>query len=1118
MAVATVNGLITPTRTRVFVVGLGMVGIAFIEKMLAQDVEGRYQIITCGEEPHFAYNRVGLTEYFNYRDVSKLYLNQPEWYTQQDQDKFQFHVGEQVTYVDTEKKIVTSTKGQYEYDICVIATGSDAADLEKIITYAEKPEINSATVVGGGLLGLEAAKAAYDLSEHLKEVSIINRQAYPLSRQLDADAGEMVMRKIEEMGVKCMTKVDVKSMLTKKDPEDDMDVFTGFEFSDDEILPADMVIMAVGITPRDDLARVSGIATADRGGIAVGDDLMTSAKDVYALGECASWRGNTYGLIGPGVEMADILAFNLCQTQTALGAFRPRKMNSPDLSTKLKLMGVDVASFGDFFADKANGRPQQPLVETVRNMGKPDHPNSKNLMSNHVPGESGVPQMSDGPPTKINTDRIVKIHTPPTQEPIKCLTYKIIYKKYIFSANGKHLLGGMMVGDCSDFVKLVSIIKKKKALDVAPSQFIVGAKSGEDDGADLDDDAQICSCHNVTKDAVAKCVKSGGCETIGDIKAKTKAGTGCGGCMPLVTNIFNAEMKKAGKSVSNNICIHFNYSRADLFNIVRIKKLDSFTKIMEECGLDKDSLGCEYCKPVIASLISSTAGINKHVMDPAHHANQDTNDRFLANIQRDGTYSVVPRMAAGEVTPDKLLVLAQVAQKYDLYTKITGGQRIDLFGAMKQDLPDIWEELVNAGFESGHAYGKSLRTVKSCVGSTWCRYGIGDSVGLAVQLEERYKGVRAPHKIKGGVSGCVRECAEAQGKDFGLIATDKGWNIYLGGNGGANPRHAQLFATDVIPTDVVKYIDRFLMFYIQTADKLTRTARWMENFDGGLEKLRKIIIDDELGICEQLDKDMNALVGTYECEWTRVVNEPERRKQFRQHVNTNAKTRNIELIQERKQTRAADWPKDFPSEKMSEAMIRTPKPDWNWRKVCQMADLTPTQAATTSCAVKIGDSQIAIYHVPKRGLFASQQMCPHKRAFVLDHGIIGEDKNNNVYVSCPLHKRNFILDPHSKDSSAGSADVQKGSCSTDSDYSIITFEAKEQDGDVYLLLPPEDALDDAIGTSKWMVKQATADVYGRGAATAVEPKSIELVGPKDEIDPNGGRTARAGCGDNKLDW
>lgn len=478
-----------------------------------------------------------------------------------------------------------------------------------------------------------------------------------------------------------------------------------------------------------------------------------------------------------------------------------------------------------------------------------------------------------------------------------------------------------MVGDCSDFVKLVSIIKKKKALNVPPSQFIVGSKGAEDDGADLDDDAQICSCHNVTKAAVAKCVKDGGCDTIGDIKAKTKAGTGCGGCMPLVTNIFNAEMKKAGKSVSNNICIHFNYSRADLFNIVRIKKLDSFTKIMEECGNDKNSLGCELCKPVIGSLISSTAGINKHVMDPVHHANQDTNDRFLANIQRDGTYSVVPRMAAGEVTPDKLIVLAQVAQKYNLYTKITGGQRIDLFGAMKQDLPDIWETLVKAGFESGHAYGKSLRTVKSCVGSSWCRYGIGDSVGLAVQLEERYKGVRAPHKIKGGVSGCVRECAEAQGKDFGLIATDKGWNIYLGGNGGANPRHALLFMTDVAPTDVVKYLDRFLMFYIQTADKLTRTARWLENFDGGLEKLRKIIVDDELGICEQLDKDMQALVGTYECEWTRVVNEPERRKQFRQHVNTPAKTRNIELIQERKQTRAADWPKDFPPGRFSSSQV-----------------------------------------------------------------------------------------------------------------------------------------------------------------------------------------------------
>lgn len=236
-------------------------------------------------------------------------------------------------------------------------------------------------------------------------------------------------------------------------------------------------------------------------------------------------------------------------------------------------------------------------------------------------------------------------------------------------------------------------------------------------------------------------------------------------------------MKKAGRAISNNLCPHFELSRADLFNIVKIKKLTTFTEIMEAAGKDKDSLGCEVCKPTIGNLISSTAGINQHVMDPVHHANQETNDRFLANIQRDGTFSVVPRMAAGEVTADGLIAVGQVAKKYNLYTKITGGQRVDLFGAQKQDLPDIWEELVDAGFESGHAYGKSLRTVKSCVGSSFCRYGIGDSVGLAVQLEDRYKGIRSPHKIKGGVSGCVRECAEAQSKDFGLIATDKGWNV-----------------------------------------------------------------------------------------------------------------------------------------------------------------------------------------------------------------------------------------------------------------------------------------------------------------------------------------------------
>jgi nitrite reductase (NADH) large subunit len=284
---------------------------------------------------------------------------------------------------------------------------------------------------------------------------------------------------------------------------------------------------------------------------------------------------------------------------------------------------------------------------------------------------------------------------------------------------------------------------------------------------------------------------------------------------------------------------------------------------------------------------------------------QDTNDTFLANMQKDGTYSVVPRVAGGEITPDKLIVLGAVAQKYKLYTKITGGQRIDLFGATLNQLPAIWRELVDAGFETGHAYGKALRTVKSCVGSTWCRYGVQDSVAMAIRLENRYKGLRAPHKIKSGVSGCTRECAEAQSKDFGVIATENGWNLYVGGNGGMKPRHADLFAADLDDETLVRYIDRFLMFYIRTADRLQRTSVWLDNLEGGIDYLRAVVIDDSLGIAADLEQQMTHIVSTYACEWQATLADPEKLKRFRQFVNSDNADNGVVFMQERGQIRPA---------------------------------------------------------------------------------------------------------------------------------------------------------------------------------------------------------------------
>ena len=314
-------------------------------------------------------------------------------------------------------------------------------------------------------------------------------------------------------------------------------------------------------------------------------------------------------------------------------------------------------------------------------------------------------------------------------------------------------------------------------------------------------------------------------------------------------------------------------------------------------------MGCDICKPLAANILASCW--NDFVLQKEHASLQDSNDYFLGNIQKDGSYSVVPRMAAGEVTPDGLIAVGQLAKKYGLYTKITGGQRIDLFGARVEQLPLIWEELIAAGFETGHAYGKSLRTVKSCVGSTWCRYGVDDSVGLAIELENRYKGLRAPHKIKFGVSGCTRECAEAQGKDVGIIATEKGWNLYICGNGGMKPRHAELLAADLDKATLIRYIDRFLMFYVRTADRLQRTSVWRDNLEGGLDYLKEVLIQNKLNIAAELEAEMQQVVDTYECEWKKAVTDPETRKRFRHFVNSDQADQHITFIEDRGQIRPA---------------------------------------------------------------------------------------------------------------------------------------------------------------------------------------------------------------------
>jgi nitrite reductase (NADH) large subunit len=519
--------------------------------------------------------------------------------------------------------------------------------------------------------------------------------------------------------------------------------------------------------------------------------------------------------------------------------------------------------------------------------------------------------------------------------------------------------------------------------------------------------------------------------------------------VPLVTDLLKTELKKAGRAVVNHLCEHFPVSRTELFAIVKAKELRTFGHIIAHCGRGH---GCEICKPAVTSILASLW--NEDIMRPEHETLQDTNDRFLANMQRGGLYSVFPRVPGGEITPRKLAVIARVADRYNLYTKITGGQRIDMFGARVQDLPDIWEELVNAGFESGHAYAKALRTVKSCVGSTWCRYGVQDSVGFAIRVEHRYKGIRAPHKIKMAVSGCVRECAEAQGKDVGLIATEQGYNLYVCGNGGSKPRHADLLASDLDEEAALKFIDRFLAYYIMTAERLTRTSVWLEKLEGGIEHVRDVVVHDKLGIAVELEAMTQRLVDTYECEWAAVVRDPEKRRRFRQFVNSDESEPCIEFVSERGQSRPADWPSEFVSLEQFRMLDgralgdieRQAEPALRWVQVGHADDFPIDGGAT----VKYGKSQIAVFNFAGRGeWYASQNMCPHKKAFVLSRGIIG-NAGEEPKIACPLHKKTFSL--------------QSGESLQGEEYRIKTFRVKVENGKVYVELPPPDVLDPVMST------------------------------------------------------
>ncbi|TZF85855.1 nitrite reductase large subunit (plasmid) [Pedobacter sp. BS3] len=833
------------SKTSVVVIGNGMVSHKFCEKLIAKS--SSFDIVVFGEEKRRAYDRVHLSEYFNGKNADDLSLCSANWYAD---NNITLHLNDPVTEIDRIYKTVQSSKGLIvDYDYLVLATGSSPFvpdipginkegvfvyrtidDLDLIAAYATKAQ--SGAVMGGGLLGLEAAKALIDLG--ITETHVIEYAPRLMPRQIDSAGSNILQSKLKELGLT----THLNKSTTAIAGDERIEALT---FNDDTQLPVDMLVISAGIRPRDELARQAGLEVGPRGGIVVNDTMQTSDPSVFAIGECALHNNMIYGLIAPGYEMAEIVAANLCGQAKAFAGF--------DMSTKLKLIGVDVASYGDAFIT-------EPECRTI--------------------------SFED--------------------------THKGTYKRINISNDGKYLLGGILVGDASAYNMLLQTVNNKIVLPPDPEELVIGARnrSAQAEGsgvAALPDDALICSCESVNKGTICSAVTEHHCESVDAIKKCTKAGTGCGGCMPMIKDLMVHTMKQNGKYIRNVVCEHFNFSRQELYDLIKIHHIRSYDEALDHLGKGD---GCEVCKPLVSSLLASLW--NDMILKKGNDTAQDSNDRFLANIQKGGTYSVVPRIPGGEITPQKLMVIGRVAEKYNLYTKITGGQRIDMFGAHLSDLPLIWEELIAAGFESGHAYGKALRTVKSCVGSTWCRFGLHDSVSFAIQIEERYRGLRAPHKIKSAVSGCIRECAEAQSKDFGIIATEKGWNLYVCGNGGSKPQHALLLAADIDSETCIRYIDRFLMFYIRTADPLTRTATWLNKMDGGMDYLRNVVINDSLGMAGQWEEEMQELVNAYQCEWKVAVETPEIRKRFTHFVNApGEKDPSVAFNEMRNQKVAADW-------------------------------------------------------------------------------------------------------------------------------------------------------------------------------------------------------------------
>ncbi|NOU24146.1 MAG: NAD(P)/FAD-dependent oxidoreductase [Methylotenera sp.] len=797
-------------KLKLVVVGNGMAGMRTVEELLkiAPDI---YDITVFGDEPYPNYNRIMLSPVLaNEQTIDDIILNSREWYAA---NNIKLHTGARINKIDRKNRVVYAENGtSAEYDRLLLATGSKpfmppipGKELDGVQGYRDIKDTNDmmdaakkykhAVVIGGGLLGLEAANG---LKIQGMDVTVVHRNEWLLEKQLDKTAGKMLQKNLEAKGLNFLLEKNTELINGNQDGR-----VSSVRFTDGLEITADLVIMTVGIRPNFTLAESAGIHCNK--GIVVNDTMQTYDPRIYAVGECVAHRGISYGLVAPLFEMAKVCATHLANF--GIGLYK-----GSVTSTKLKVTGIDLFSAGDFSSNEDDGREEIVLHDAV----------------------GGV------------------------------------YKKLIIK-NDK-IIGGVLYGDTTDGSWYFQMLRDGKPIHEIRDHLMFGQDSlgntghlGQNKAAAMTNEMEVCGCNGVCKGTIVKAIQDQGLFTIDDVKKQTKAGSSCGSCVGLVEQILASTLGGgyAPPSTSKAVCGCTEKNHEEVRAEIRTHKYLNIPDAMKGMGWRTPN-GCATCRPALNYYLLSTW---------PHEAKDDPQSRFInervhANIQKDGTYSVIPRMYGGVTTANQLRKIADVADKYAVpMVKVTGGQRIDLLGVKKEDLVDMWADL---DMPSGYAYGKSIRTVKTCVGSEFCRFGTQNSTQLGIDIEKAFDHMWAPHKVKFAVSGCPRNCAESGIKDVGIIGVDSGWEIYVGGNGGIKTEAAQFLCKVKTAEEVLEYSGAFIQIYREEARYLDRTVHWIERV--GLEYVKQRVLEDADCRKAAYERLLYALQGAVEPWGERVKN------------------------------------------------------------------------------------------------------------------------------------------------------------------------------------------------------------------------------------------------------